>query len=413
MIKTIRGAIQSIRQNSLRSFLAGFGIAWGIFLLVILLGVGNGFRNGVMSLFSTFAQKSLFVYAGKTSEATSELNENAVIRFEKGITEDIRRRYGCILACSEEMSIPSIPVSANGESLVSAIQGVGEDYFKIRILEAKEGRLLNRLDNLRARNVVIIGEGIKQSLFGKTDALNNSIHIGNSIFKVIGVLSSEDIFSVAERNSIYIPTSSFSSNFDSTGQISSFSLSLSEDIVSSEVEKDIHDYLAWRYGFDPHDEMAVQIANIETQTKSFRSLFNGLTVLIWIVGICLLLSGIVGVCNVMLIIVKERTSEIGIRKAVGATSRSIISMIMTESITITFIAGMVGATLGGAVVLIADKLLMPMLDSEIMSSLDIDFPAVTAAFAILCLSGLLAGLFPALKASQITPVEAIRYENRE
>ena len=127
---------------------------------------------------------------------------------------------------------------------------------------------------------------------------------------------------------------------------------------------------------------------------------------------CLLLSGIVGVCNVMLIIVKERTSEIGIRKAVGATSSSIISIIMAESLAITFIAGAVGIVTGSLVVLIANKVILPILNTEIMDGIQIDFPAVIAAFVILCLSGIAAGICPALKASQITPVDAIRYENR-
>ena len=148
------------------------------------------------------------------------------------------------------------------------------------------------------------------------------------------------------------------------------------------------------------------------QTASFESLFKGLQILIWIVGICLLLSGIVGVTNVMLIIVKERTNEIGIRKAVGATSGSIISMMMTESIVITASAGAIGALLGIGIVILADKFLLPLFNTEIMSRLEVDGMAVIASMFILCLCGVLAGLFPALKASQIEPVDAIRYENR-
>ena len=411
-MKVFRSAIQSISQKRLRSSLAGFGIAWGIFLLVIFLGIGDGFKEGVMKMFNSFAQKSLFVYGGQTFVAGSELPEKSQVLFDKSVVDDLRRRYGRIVSCSPEMSAPSVNISYGGETTVSSVKGVSADYFKIKILDVKTGRGISRLDDERGRNVAVIGEGIQKSLFGKQDGIGKMIDIGGSLFKVIGTLSSDDIFSVQERNSVYVPSEAFIGNFNSEGKISSFCLSLSSDSDTGEIEKDLQGYLAYRYGFDSNDDSALYIANIETQTVAFESLFHGLEVLIWIVGVCLLLSGIVGVCNVMLIIVKERTSEIGIRKAVGATSGSIISMIMAESVTITFIAGAVGVVSGAMVVLLADKVILPLLNTEIMDSIQVNFPAVIAAFIILCLSGIAAGLFPALKASQITPVDAIRYENR-
>ena len=276
----------------------------------------------------------------------------------------------------------------------------------------KDGRPLNPRDDQTSRNVAVIGEGIEQALYGKTSGLGKRIVIGDAMYDVVGILSSEDLFSLQERGSVYLPYSVFQSHFNSEGAITSFCLSLSPEVETTEIEKDVKGYLAYRYGFDPHDENALYVANIETQTAAFESLFQGLQILIWIVGICLLLSGIVGVCNVMLIIVKERTNEIGIRKAVGATQGSIISMMMTESVLITACAGIVGVVLGVGVVLLADRFLLPLLNTEIMSGLEIDGMAVVASLIILCLSGVLAGLFPALKASQIEPVDAIRYENR-
>ncbi len=412
MTRNLRNAFQSIRQNKLRSVLAGFGIAWGIFLLVFFLGVGNGFKSGVMDLFNGYAQKSLFVYGGQTSIATPKLNEQTQILFQESVIRDMKDRYGSIKACSPEMSLPSVPVLSEGETTVTTLKGVNADYFKIKILDVKEGRPLNPRDDQTSRNVVVIGEGVEQALFGKTSGLGNRIVIGDALYDVVGILSSEDLFSLQERGSVYLPYSVFQSHFNSEGAITSFCLSLSPDVETTEIEKDVKGYLAYRYGFDPHDENALYVANIETQTAAFESLFNGLQILIWIVGICLLLSGIVGVCNVMLIIVKERTNEIGIRKAVGATQASIISMMMTESVLITACAGIVGVVLGVGVVLLADRVLLPLLNNEIMSSLEIDGMAVVTSLIILCLSGVLAGLFPALKASQVEPVDAIRYENR-
>lgn len=413
MAKVFHNAIQSIRQNKLRSFLAGFGIAWGIFLLVIFLGIGNGFKDGIMSLFSAYAQKSLFVYGGQTSVSTPQTNEDTRILFDNGIISDIRKRYPSVISCSPEMSLSGVSIIRDDETVISSISGVETDYFNIKILKVKEGRSITRSDIHNGRNVAVIGEGIKQTLFEKTDAIGENINADGVLFKVVGILASDDLFSMQERNSVYIPSTSFVANFDSSGELASFCLSLSESASSSEIEKDLKGYLAFKYGFDPHDDNALLISNIETQTQAFESLFHGLEILIWIIGICLLLSGIVGVCNVMLIIVKERTNEIGIRKAVGATSGSIISMIMAESVTITVLAGIVGVVLGSSIVLLGDKLILPMLDSELIRSLEINIPAVIAAFVVLSLCGILAGLFPALKASQITPVDAIRYENRD
>ena len=404
--------VQSIRQNGLRSVLAGFGIAWGVFLLVIFLGVGNGFKNGVMEMFNAFAQKSMFVYGGQTSKMGSLLGENSQVFFDRTIVDKISRRYGCINSCSLEMTSSPKSVFYEGEIVLAQVKGVCADYFNIRILEIRDGRIFNPLDERKDKNVAVIGEGVEKTLFGNQDALGRMINIEGSLFKVVGVLSSDDLFSVQDRNTVYIPAASFISNFDSNEKVSSFCLSLSTDANVSDVEKDLIGYLAFIYGFDPHDETAIYISNIEVQAAAFESLFHGLELLIWIVGVCLLLSGIVGVCNVMFIIVKERTNEIGIRKAVGSTSISIISMIMAEAVTITVIAGMIGVLLGSVVILFADNVILPMLNTKIMEGVKINLMAVVASVVILCLSGITAGLFPALKASQISPVDAIRYENR-
>ena len=313
---------------------------------------------------------------------------------------------------SPEMTQPSIPVLSEGEIAITSVKGVTSDYFRIKILNVTAGRTLSRMDDRASRNVAVIGEGVEQTLFGKASALGKRVMIGEALFEVVGILSSEDLFSIQDRYSVFLPSSSFNANFNSEGIINSFCLSLSSDAKTSEIERDLKGFLAWQYGFDAHDENAVYVANIEAQTASFESLFHGLQILSWIVGICLLLSGIVGVTNVMLIIVKERTNEIGIRKAVGATSGSIISMMMTESIVITACAGVVGALLGIGVVILADKFLLPLFETEVISRLEIDSMAIVGSIIVLCLCGVLAGLFPALKASQIEPVDAIRYENR-
>lgn len=177
-------------------------------------------------------------------------------------------------------------------------------------------------------------------------------------------------------------------------------------------ETELKYYIAYKSGFDIEDTQAVFIANIEAQTSSFESLFNGLKILIWGIGICFLLSGIVGICNIMLIIVKERTNEIGIRKAVGALPTTIINLVLSEAVTITMLAGVIGIILGTGVLYLIDLAVQSLADTSVMAQTSIDIPIILFAVLVLVLSGIIAGLFPAIKAAQIMPVDAIRYENR-
>ena len=411
-MKAFRNAIQSVKQNILRSVLAGFGIGWGIFLLVIFLGIGNGFKEGVMKMFNAFAHKSLFVYGGRTSVANENLNESTPIFFDNRVIDDVRRRYSAVSSCSQEMMSSPIIISYEGESIQALIKGVNSDYFNIKILEVRCGRAINTLDGQKARNVAVIGENVQQTLFGRHSGLGHIIDIGGSSFKVIGVIASDNLFSMQERNSVYIPASSFIYSLNAEGNFSSFCLSMTSDANSKTMETDLKGYLAYHYGFDAHDEQAIYIADIEKQTSTFENLFHSLEILIWIIGICLLLSGIVSVCNVMLIIVKERTNEIGIRKAIGAPSSSIINMVVAESVTITILAGVAGMVSGALVALLADNLILPLLNTTVMDGVKINIPVVASALVILCISGVAAGLFPAIKAAQIQPIDAIRYENR-
>lgn len=402
----------SIRKNRVRSMMAGFGIAWGIFILIIFLGIGNGFKDGVMEMFNTYAQKSLFVYGGTVSIPTNRVNENAQILFEDVIIPQIKNRYHCIDNCSPETALRSVAISYKNRRIFTHITGVNPDYFKIKNLEISSGETFCQLDNINRRNLAVIGDGIEQVLFEHYSGIGKHINLNGVTYEVIGIISSDNLMSVQERNAIYIPIEAYFADFKTERDVDSFCLSLDSNADVSDLEKDLRGYLAYKYGFDVYDDQALYIANIESQTKSFESLFTGLEFLIWIIGACMLLSGIISICNVMLIVVKERTNEIGIRKAVGATSNSIIHMIMTESILITTISGIFGAVLGGLIVLLADRLILPSLNTSIISSVGINLTVTVFALIILCISGIVAGLFPALKASQVAPIDAIRYENR-
>lgn len=411
--EALNEVLNSILQNKVRTILAGFGVAWGIFILVILLGVGQGFQSGVMGLFDVFAQKSVYVYGGITSLKYGNIREGAEVSFDQKYLNFLSQHFSEIEAISPEMVFPNVLVSHATKSSVYTVTGVTKDYFRIKLLQPKDaGRLFNELDAERKRNVAVIGEGVERALFDKKSAVGELINVGDVFYQVIGILKGDNLFALQEMYSIYIPFESCVANSNSEGRFNSFAVILNSKTNAKTFETDLKNYIAYKSKFDIEDAQALYIANIETQTSNFESLFKGLQLLIWSIGICFLLSGIVGICNIMLIIVKERTPEIGIRVAVGALPTAIINLVMLESVTITMIAGIIGFGLGSGVLYLIDIVIESMTDAPIMDKTSINAPVIVFAFIVLVISGIIAGLFPAIKAAQVSPVDAIRYENR-
>lgn len=414
MLELVFEIFSSISQNKLRTILAGFGVAWGIFILVVLLGTGQGFRNGVMRMFSSFAQKSMYVYGGVTSLPYKNVGNGKIIVFDKQYLLDLKSRYYNEIEAISPL-ISTYTTIKNGDNSQSFnVFGVTADFFDIRLLTAKpQGRFFNSIDTRQLRNVVVIGENVANSLFGKKNALNKYIDVAGEFYQIVGIISNDNIFSASDVNSIYIHYDNYLRCFGYNQTFNSFCFLLNVNTNTINFENELKKYIAYKSGFDYTDNQALYVSNIETQTATFETLFNSVNIVIWIVGLCFLLSGIVGVCNVMLIIVKERTCEIGIRQAVGATPKSIVSLIILEAIVITFLSGIVGMILGSVVLLIIDFVIVNFANTQsIMTQTQINLPMTILALWILVLSGIAAGLFPAVKASRIMPIDAIRFENR-
>jgi putative ABC transport system permease protein len=411
-LETFREIYHSIRQNKVRTILSGFGISWGILILVVMLGTGEGFRDSVMNLFSVFAQKSLYVYGGRSSEKYRNIKEGQEIHFDKKYLTLLNDRYPEIEALSPETSA-SLFVRNEARNGMFRIIGVNEDYMKIKILRVKEGgRLFNRTDIENERNVAIIGENTETILFGKKAALTKYINISGIFFRVVGVLENDNIFSASEINSIYVPFSSYTRTINSDTKFNAFCLNLEQSADSKKFEEEMKNYIAHQSHFSINDKQALYIANFETQTSAFESLFKGLRMFIWAVGICFLISGIVGISNIMFVIVKERTNEIGIRLAVGALPGSIISLVLLESVFITTVSGLIGLVSGKGILMLIDWILTMTKNDTFLKQTTFDLTTSFAALLILVIAGVIAGAFPAVKASTIEPVEAIRYENR-
>jgi putative ABC transport system permease protein len=411
-IEVLREIYHSIRQNRVRTILSGFGISWGILILVVLLGSGKGLQDAVMNLFSVFAQKSIYVYGGTMSEKYENKKEGAAVQFDRAFLSPLRNRYPEIAAISPEAST-TLLIQNGPKSGVFRTTGVYADYMRIKILQVKDGgRLFNRADMEQERNVAVIGENVAFTLFGNRDALHEYIHIAGLFYKVVGILKNEDIFSSAEINSVYVPFPNYQRNINGAPEFNAFCLYLTQESDSKAFEESLRNYIARQLHFSSGDKQALYIANFETQTSAFESLFKGLRIFIWAVGICFLISGMAGIGNIMFVTVRERTCEIGIRKALGATPKSILVLILTEAVIITTLAGLVGLVAGKGILLFIDWLLSIAKDHALMQHTSLDAGVAFMALLVLILAGVMAGAFPAAKASMITPIEAIQYENR-
>jgi putative ABC transport system permease protein len=402
----------SIKENKVRTILSGFGISWGILILVVLLGTGKGFQDAIMSMFSVFAQKSIYVYGGSTSMKYNNIKEGRRIRFDEACLDAIKNRYPQVEALSPEVS-SSQSIKHKVKSGVFRTIGVDDGYLQIRILKVKDnGRLFNRADMEKKRNVAIIGENVATVLFGNEEVVNKFIQIAGIFYRVIGILKNDDIFGAHEINSVYVPYSSYKETINRLSEFDVFCLYLSQETDSKQFEESLRRFIAHRSHFSSKDKQAVFIANYETQTTAFETLFKGIRTFIWIVGICFLISGIAGISNIMFVTVKERTNEIGIRLAVGAMPKSIVRLVLSESVVITTLAGLAGLVAGKGILMFIDWLISLSDNDLLIKQTSFDYRTTFSALFILIIAGVIAGAFPAIKASNIEPVDAIRYENR-
>ena len=404
-METLREIIHSIRQNKVRSFMSGFGIMWGIFILVLLLGVGKGVEYGVQDLLKSFASKSIFVLGGETSMKYKNMQEGKHIFFSKYLLEDIRRKFPEIEGLSPRTSVSKNAVFGK-RNYYTTVTGIAHEYWSISNFKMVEGsRPFNLMDDKRARNVAIIGKEVATKLFLNDDPLDKQINVGGIYYRVI---------SQQEKSEIFVPYSSFTRNIQDTPDITGFGFYLSDDTNISVIDfkNKILNYLARNLRFDENDPNAIYIQTLEEQISNINSIFTGISIFIWIVGACFLISGMVSVTNILFVVVKERTSEFGLRMAIGATPRHIITQMLLEALIITLASGLIGMFLGVGVLKLINMVLSASGGLGLLKTTEIDMGIASLAVFIMVLSGIFAGTFPARKAAKIEPVAAMRYENR-
>lgn len=408
-----REVYATLNANRLRTALTAFGVSWGVFMLVVMLGAGTGLKNGVYRDFSGFAMNTLYLwtqgtsmpYKGLPARRFFNLKNDDIAYIEKNVPE-----VGVMAPRSESGGWRGSSNVVRGER--TAPFGIIGDYPAIRDLMAMditEGRYLNELDIKERRKVCVIGTRVRQALFKPGEPIiGESLRIKGVMFTVIGEFKTKKSGEEQERDqqTIFIPLTSFQQAFNEMNIIHYFGFMPAEGYTVTQMEDKVVAALKERHRVNPADDFAFGRSNNEKEFAEVNSVFTGINFLTWFVGVLTLLAGVIGVGNIMLVIVNERTKEIGIRRAIGAAPSSIISQIMLESVVLTLLAGYMGLVAGVALVELAG----PLIEDESFANPSVDLSTALIALGVLVVSGCFAGLIPAKRALEVRPVEALRAE---
>ena len=400
---------ETLRRNKLRTALTGFAVAWGIFMLIVLLGSGQGLAHGIEYQFRDDAVNSIWVSGGQTTKPYKGLQPGRQIQFENADYDEVTSRVpGVEHASARFWVFGNQQVNYRNEWGSFTIRSVHPGHQIIERTKVIAGRYINQLDIEHFRKVVVLGDLVADALFHDEPAIGEEIRINNVAFKVVGVFDDEG--SDSERELIYLPISTAQRAFSGRNRVNQILYTTGDaDLPESEtMAEGTRLILAVNHTFDPEDQRAIFLRNNVEQFQRFVGLMAGIRVFIWIVGIGTLIAGVVGVSNIMLVAVKERTREIGIRKAIGATPRSVIGLVLKESILITAVAGYLGLVLGVAVLEGVSRILPA--EAEFFRNPQVDLRTALAATAVLIVAGAVAGYFPARRAALVQPVTALREE---
>lgn len=406
-----REILDTITRNKSRSLLTGFGVFWGIFMLVALLGGGNGLRELLARNFDGFATNSAMIWAQSTTKPYNGLrkgrwwsmNHNDVIRLKQQVPEleevqPLISEWGRIVTVGDNKS-------------TATVKGLLAGYQYVEQPRIFYGRYLNEMDINQNRKVCVIGKKIYKELFpGGGDPCGKRICIDKIYYSVVGVDYSSGNINIngSADESVSIPLSMMQQAYNKGDTVHLIAVTAKRGVAMSDITDKMRTVIASAHHIDPTDEKAISIFNSEVMFGMLDNLFSGVNFLIMLVGIGTLLAGSIGVSNIMMVTVKERTTEIGIRRAIGATPSNILSQIITESILLTIVAGMMGILF--AVFVLEMLELANTTDGILTARFQISIWAAIAALILLSILGVLAGLAPALRAMSIKPVDAMRDE---
>ena len=406
----------TITRNKTRSFLTCFGVFWGILMLVLLLGAGNGLERGMFKNVDGFAAKSCFFWNDQTSEPYKGFKKGRSWSMRNRDLDILRQKVKGIEYLSPMIwgARPTNNVVYEDKSATHGVRGVYPDFFKIEAQYIKAGRLINDIDIMDKRKVCLIGTRVSDNLFKSYDeAIGKYIRVNGIYYQVAGVIKAKPKANIGGRteDSVILPITTLQQTGNFGDVFHFLCVTALPEYTTNDISGKIMDVLKANNQIAPNDTQAVGTISFENQFKTFEYLFIGIATLIWIVGLGTLLAGVIGVSNIMLVTVRERTREIGVRRALGATPKNILLQIMNESLLITSAAGLLGLVLGVAILDgISQIMMMNPSDDSFIEPPTISISVALYATAVLLMSGLLSGLIPAWRALQIKAIDAIRDE---
>ncbi len=416
----IQEILDTLKKNKMRTALTGLSVSWGIFILIVLLGAGNGLKNGVMQNFSSRAVNRINLWPGTTSIPYQGLKTERNLSFTESEVDLIRKEVEESRTITARIN--STQNIAYGKEYGSySVRGVMPGYYNIEKLTIGngEGRFINQLDMRERNKVIVLDKKIADLLFKDESPLGKQVKVGQLMFKVVGVNSKKEQWG---GSNAYIPFTTAQTVFNPNRKF--YQITFTVEGLHTEAENDrfnesIRELMGRQLDFDPKDEQALWVNNAQKEYVETMKIFGGITFFVGIIGILTLIAGIVGVSNIMLVSVKERTREIGIRKAIGATPMAILRTIIMESIFITTLFGYIGMMLGIGLTELINFVMMQSANAatasdepqmSVFTNPTVDIGYALFATVVLIIAGVIAGYLPARKAVRVQPIEAMRQE---
>jgi putative ABC transport system permease protein len=402
----------TLQKNRLRAFLTASGVFWGLFMLILMLGLGHGLERGAQAL-AELAPRAVYVWGHRTGMAYGGLQPGRFVRFEDDDIERLKAVPGVEFVAARLRFggwRDSARVSHAGKSGAVNVLGDMPDYVRIEPIAIDRGRFLNQPDLADARKVAVIGKKARSVLFAESeDSLGQWIEVNGVHFRVVGEIHSDKAGDDGDRinNTVFLPFTTFQRAYNQRNRVGWFTLGVREGASAPAVEREARRVLCERHRVHPSDLGAISTFDAAEQYEKIQGLFRGIRGFVWLVGTLTLLSGVLGVSNILLIIVKERTRELGVRKALGATPWSIVRLVVMESMALTTLAGYSGLVAGVAA-LEGLARAIERIPGAPLKSPEVDFKAALIAAGVLIVAGAVAGIVPARHAARVAPVEALR-----
>ena len=409
--------LQALTANKFRTFLTAFGVFWGITILVLLLALTNGLKNGVTADFGNFATNSVFMWTQRTSKAYKGMPKGRWFSYRLDDVAAIKSEIPNLKYVSPRNQLGGYQGTNNvvrgTKTGAFEIYGDYPEFIKQRPMDIIRGRFINYSDIDDKRKVCVIGTDVVKGLFDKgEEVLGSFIKINGVNFMVVGTfkMSNNQGNREQDANTIYIPFTTFGQAFNRGDYVGWMAITAVDNVNITSIKNQIFDLMKTRHKIAPDDDRAIGNHDLSEEFQRINGLFNILTVVGYFVGALILMSGIIGISNIMLIVVKERTKEIGVRRALGATPWTIKAQVLQESLILTILSGMVGISFAAGVIWFLNYLLDMSGPVENFANPSVNMQVVFIALGILVISGLLAGLIPANSATKMKPVDALRIE---